>query len=185
MGAYIEPLKEHNLKKVKDIKAKKMIFSCPSCYHTWKHKYKEAGVEMLHHTEFINQLIDEGNLKLSSTLNYRVTYHDPCDLGRNSSVYEAPRKVISSIPGVKFVEMRYNMAHALCCGGGGDLEIVDAELPLKLGRKVIEESKRVKAEILITSCQQCKRTLVNALPKEDSLKVMDIVEFVVKAIEGG
>jgi len=183
MGAAIDPLKEHNLKKIKEIGAKTMVFSCPSCYHTFKHEYQEAEVEMLHHTEFINQLIDEGKVKLSATKK-RVTFHDPCDLGRNSSVYQAPRKIIASIPDIEFVEMKHNQEYALCCGGGGDLEIVEAELPVKIGKKVIEQAEEVKAEALITACQQCKRTLVNAAGKGSKLKVMDILELVVEAAEG-
>jgi heterodisulfide reductase subunit D len=184
MSSYIEPLKEHNLKKIRDIGAKRMIFSCPSCYHTWRNEYR-VELEMLHHTEFIKKLIDEGSLSFSSSLNYKVTYHDPCDLGRNSLVYDAPRKVINSIPGIEFVEMKHSREYALCCGGGGDLEVVDAPLPTELGKRVIEEAEAIKVDVLITSCQQCKRTLVNALNGENSLKVMDILELVVEATEGG
>lgn len=180
MSSYIKPLKEHNLKKVKEIGAKTMIFSCPSCYHTWKHEYGEAEVEMLHHTEFIKRLIDEGKINLSETKK-RVTYHDPCDLGRNSDVYEAPREIINSIPGIDFVEMKHNREYALCCGGGGDLEVVDATLPVKIGKKVIEQAEDIKVEAIVTSCQQCKRTLVNAVGKDSKLEVVDILELVVKA----
>jgi heterodisulfide reductase subunit D len=182
MSSYIEPLKEHNLKKIRDIGAKRMIFSCPSCYHTWRNEYR-VELEMLHHTEFIKKLIDEGSLSFSSSLNYKVTYHDPCDLGRNSLVYDAPRKVINSIPGIEFVEMKHSREYALCCGGGGDLEVVDAPLPTELGKKVIQEAEAIKVDVLITSCQQCKRTLVNALNGDSGLKVMDILELVLESME--
>ncbi len=182
MGDFIEPLKEHNLERVKETRASKMVFACPSCFHTWMHEYKEANLEMFHHTEFIKDLIDQGRLKLGE-LKAKVTYHDPCDLGRNSNVYDAPREIIKAIPGAEFVEMKHNREHALCCGGGGDLEVVDAKLPVEIGKKVIEQAEAAGAEILITSCQQCKRTLVNAVSKESKLKVMDILEIVMDIME--
>ncbi|MDI6800150.1 MAG: (Fe-S)-binding protein [Actinomycetota bacterium] len=182
MGDFVEPLKEHNLKRVKEIGAKKMVFSCPSCFHTWMHEYKEADVQMFHHTEFIKNLIDEGRIKLGE-LKAKVTYHDPCDLGRNSSVYDAPRQIIEAISAAEFVEMKHNREYALCCGGGGDLEVVDAKLPVEIGKKVIEQAEETGADILITSCQQCKRTLVNAVSKESKLKVMDILEVVMDIMD--
>jgi heterodisulfide reductase subunit D len=178
MGHYIHPLKEHNLKKVEEIGAKRIIFTCPSCYHTWKNEYR-VEIDVLHHTEFMLELIDEGKIKLRQ-IPCKVTYHDPCDLGRNSLIYQAPREVITSIPGVEFVEMRWSKEYALCCGGGGDLEVVDAKIPTEIGRKVIEQAKETGAEILVTSCQQCKRTLNSA--RGDGIEVVDVAELVMKAM---
>jgi heterodisulfide reductase subunit D len=75
--------------------------------------------------------------------------------------------------------MKHNRDYALCCGGGGDLEVVDANLPVEIGKNIIKQAREIKADTLITSCQQCKRTLVNALEKEDKLEIMDILELVV------
>ena len=102
-------LADHNIKEVKKRGAKILITSCPSCYHTWKHEYEkisseEIDFEIMHVSQYILKLIEEGRLKLKK-LEKRVAYHDPCDLGRNSEVYDEPRKVIESIPGVEFIEL--------------------------------------------------------------------------------
>ncbi len=178
----VKDLMEHNLKKIEEVGAEAVVFACPSCYHTWKQRYKMAA-ELFHATEFIEKLIDEGKIKFKG-LNATVTYHDPCDLGRSSEVYEAPRKILKGIPGLKLVELEHNRENCICCGGGGNLEMVDPELSAALAQEKIKEIQATGAETVITACQQCVRTIMTtARRKKIPIKAMDITEFVLSAME--
>ncbi len=185
MGAGVpekmEELAEHNLEKVKALGAKTMVFSCPSCYQTWKEHYN-TDLELFHSTQFIEKLIGDGAIPLKG-LNTMVTYHDPCDLGRNSGEYDAPRKILKSIPGLTFVEMENTRAKSVCCGGGGNLEMADSNLSGTVAQKKIEEIQRTGAETVVTSCQQCVRTIKSRVRRQKvDLNVMDITELVLQAM---
>jgi heterodisulfide reductase subunit D len=175
---------EHNIKQVNDTGAKYLVTSCPSCYHMWTHTYKELDLDVkmnfkvLHLVEYLNELAKSRRLKLFP-LKTRVTYHDPCDLGRNSGIYEPPRELIKSIPGVTFTELENNRETALCCGGGGNVEAVDAKLSESIAQAKAKDIINSGADIVVTACQQCVRTILAALKKENSkIKVMDISELV-------
>ncbi len=116
---------------------------------------------------------------ISKPFSRPLTYHDPCDLGRTSGIYDAPRRVIQAIPEVQFAEMVENREMALCCGGGGDAEMADKELTAAVGARRIVQAQEVEAQVLVSACQQCKRTLAEAARKNRiRIKVMDITELV-------
>ena len=170
---------QHNQEKLKERGVEKVVFACPSCYHTWAEEC-ENGIEIFHSTQFIKRLIDEGRIGFKETA-VKVTYHDPCDLGRASGVYEAPRQILRVIPGVELVEMKGNREHCTCCGGGGNLEMVNPDLSASMALAKIEEIKATGAGTVITACQQCVRTiLTNARRKKIPVAAMDITEFVLK-----
>lgn len=170
---------EHNLEKMKEKGVERVVFACPSCYHTWMEEYK-TDIEIFHSTQFIRKLINEGKIRFKEK-KMRVTYHDPCDLGRASGVYEAPREVLRAIPGVELVEMKGNRDQCKCCGGGGNLEMVDPELSAALAQEKIKEIQATGADAVITSCQQCIRTIMTtARRKKIPVTAMDITEFVLK-----
>jgi heterodisulfide reductase subunit D len=186
MSREAEELRKSNIDRMTELGVKTAVFSCPSCYHSWRTEY-DVNIELLHHTQYILRLIKEGRIHLKP-LNLTVTYHDPCDLGRNSGEYDAPRDVIKSIPDISFVEMRLNREKALCCGGGGDVEVADENFPSTIAKQLISLAKETGAGTIVTACQQCKRTMVKALSKEgaetSSLKVIDLAELVIRSIEG-
>jgi heterodisulfide reductase subunit D len=173
----------HNVEAVRSTGAKQLVATCPSCYHTWKHDYpriigEPLGFEVLHATKILEEIITEGRIHLEP-LEQKVTYHDPCDLGRTSGVYEAPRNVIRAIPGVTFVEMAHHHEYSLCCGGGGDVEMADADLTAAVARRRIGEAEATEAKVLLSACQQCKRTLAIAARREKvRVRVMDVTELV-------
>ncbi|RLB15395.1 MAG: (Fe-S)-binding protein [Deltaproteobacteria bacterium] len=180
----MKELIDHNLEKVKALGAAKIVFSCPSCLRTWK-EYYNTDLELFHSTEFIQNLIDKGNISLRN-LSVKVTYHDPCDLGRNGRVYEAPRQILKSIPGLTLVELEKNRAQSVCCGGGGNLEMADPELSKKVAQRKIEEIRDTGAEIVVTSCQQCVRTIKGMVRrKKVAIDVIDITGLVKRAIAHG
>jgi heterodisulfide reductase subunit D len=179
MGKKAEALIQHNLEKVKEKGAERVVFACPSCYHTWMEECEE-DIEIFHSTQFIKKLIDEGKISFKEKRT-KVTYHDPCDLGRASGVYEAPREILRAMPGVELVEMKGNREECKCCGGGGNLEMVNPDLSAALAEAKIEEIKATGAEVVITACQQCIRTiLTTARRKKIPIAAMDIIEFVSK-----
>jgi heterodisulfide reductase subunit D len=175
-------LMEHNLQKVAEVGAESVVFACPSCYHTWKERYR-AHVSLFHATEFLEKLINEGKIKFKE-LNVTVTYHDPCDLGRSSDVYEEPRRILRSIPGLKLVELEHNREDCTCCGGGGNLEMVDPKLATAIAKSKIEEIQRTGAEMVVTACQQCVRTMATyARRNKVPIEVIDITMLVHRALK--
>ncbi|MHB8859067.1 MAG: (Fe-S)-binding protein [Thermoleophilia bacterium] len=179
-----EELMAHNIEAIGKIGAKTMVFSCPSCYHTFRDDYLDlGGIEMLHHTQYLKRLIDEGKLVLKENVDLQAAYHDPCDLARNTGVYEEPRQVLEAVPGLDHREFPDNREMALCCGGGGDIEILDPDLANYVSMDLIEEAAAIDAGAIITACQQCKRVLKGASNRSESKpKVMDISEVVLQAM---
>ncbi len=177
----------HNVEAVRKTGAKRLVAACPSCYHTWKDEYphileEPLGFEVLHTTQLLEDIIGGRKLQFRP-LEEKVTYHDPCDLGRTSGIYDAPRNVIGAIPGVTFVEMKDNREYSLCCGGGGDVEMADADLTAAVARRRIEQAKATEAKVLLSACQQCKRTLAIAARREKvRVRVMDVAELVARQL---
>ena len=179
----------HNVEAVRAMGVKKVVTTCPSCFHFWKHSYpaalatEELGLEVLHATEFLADLLETGNLKLHE-LRENVTYHDPCDLGRKGGVIEAPRRVLAQIPGLRLVEMAENRDSSYCCGGGGNLESFAPEVSKAVARSRIRQAAEVGAGTIVSACQQCERTLANAARAERiRIRVKDITEVVLEALE--
>lgn len=181
MGDDAVEVMRHNLDAVHRTGARRLVATCPSCYHTWKHDYPRIlGVEVLHLTEFLAQIVHTLPLQ---PLEETVTYHDPCDLGRTSGVYEPPREVIRAIPGVTFVEMADHHQYSLCCGGGGDVEMADKDLTAAVARRRILQAQATGTRIILSACQQCKRTLAGAARQEKMrVRVLDVVELVAQQL---
>jgi heterodisulfide reductase subunit D len=165
------------------MKASRVVFNCASCYHTFKHEYQEflPGVELLHNTEYLYHLVKTEKIKLKG-IKGRIAYHDPCDLGRGCGVFEPPREVIKAIPDIEYVELPLNRKYSTCCGGGGDMEMVDAGLVNRIAVSLVEEFEEAKVDIVATACPQCKRMSLNAIKaKESKVKVLDMAELVLEA----
>ncbi len=175
-------LAAHNIDKVKEVGAGRAVFACPSCFHTWKHLY-QTDVQIMHSSHLLFDLVRQGKLKLKK-LDMKVTYHDPCDLGRNSGVFEEPREVVKAIPGVKLVELPNNRNLSVCCGGGGNVEMVDPEISAAVAQRKIEEIQSTGADTVVTGCQQCLRTIATRARRQNvNLNVMDLTQLVMMAME--
>jgi heterodisulfide reductase subunit D len=188
MGDAVKELVEHNVAAVRERGAGKLVAGCPSCYHTWLHEYprimgEPLGFEVQHLSQLLERLISDGLVRLGE-FKRPVTYHDPCDLGRNSGIYDAPRNVISSIPGISFAEMEENGPYALCCGGGGDVAMCNMELVDAVAKRRLQQAQATEAQVLLSACQQCKRTLMGAARQEKvRMQVLDIVELVARVMD--
>ena len=189
MGQHADALARHNVESVRAIGARRLVTTCPSCYHTWAHEYprilgESLGFDVLHATELLANLIDEGQIELHG-FPQPVTYHDPCDLGRTSGIYDAPRRIIEAIPGIQFTEMAEIREMSLCCGGGGDAEMADAQLTAAVGKRRVEQAQETGAKVVISACQQCDRTLAEAARKNRiRIRAMDITQVVWQAMQG-
>lgn len=172
----------HNLEAVRRKEAERVVFACPSCYRMWAEWYPRE-FEISHASEFLAQLVRENRVPLGE-LALTVTYHDPCDLGRAARIFDEPREVIRSIPGVKLVELPRNRENCQCCGGGGNLEMIDAELSTAIARQKIEEAVSTGAQAIVTTCQQCVRTMTTyAKRNQVPIEVMDLAQLVQKALK--
>ncbi len=177
-----EEFKEHNLTAVQEKGAKAVLFACPSCYQMWREYYPET-IEIVHATQFLLKLVQENRIPLRD-LDLTVTYHDPCDLGRGARVFDEPREIIRAIPGIRFIELPNHRENCQCCGGGGNLEMVDAKLSAEISRRKIEEILNTGAQAVITSCQQCVRTMTTYVKRNKiDLEVLDITQLVHKALK--
>jgi heterodisulfide reductase subunit D len=189
MSDAVEALVQHNIAAVQAIGARVLVTTCPSCYHTWQHTYRQVygqplGFDVLHASELLAALLAAKRLPLQP-LEETITYHDPCDLGRQSGLYDEPRRVLQSIPGLELVEMTETRERALCCGGGGDVEMANADLVAAVAQRRLQMALDTGARTVVSACQQCKRTLVSAARREKAkVKVLDIAEVVWQAMAG-
>lgn len=184
-------LMKHNVEQIQAMGAHTLVTTCPSCFHMWHHEYPTMlgtplPFEVKHSTQLLAQMIDDGTLKLNA-FEGTITYHDPCDLGRKSGVFDAPRAVLDAIPSARFVEMTNYGKNAMCCGGGGNLETFDPTLPPKIASERLDDAVSTGANVLVSACQQCERTLMGAARKHDAarkvrLKIMDSVELVAQQL---
>ncbi len=186
----VAKLARHNISRARELAAKHLVATCASCYHTWRHLYPEYangngdwGFEVLHATEHLARLIEEGRVRMAE-LPWVVTYHDPCDLGRKNRVYDAPRAIIKNIPGMTLKEMPNNREDAVCCGGGGDVAMMEADVTEYIAERRLQQAVSTGATAIISSCQQCKRTLLQAARKTKTrIRVLDVLELVWQAME--
>jgi heterodisulfide reductase subunit D len=187
MGDRMAELARHNVERVRAMGAKRVIFTCPSCYYAWSHLYPEmadvSGLELQHATEFLAELLQEDGLTLGPVEEV-VTYHDPCDLGRKSGVYDPPREVLNGIPGLELREMALARESALCCGGGGDVETADPAVTQEVATRRLAQVQATGAGYVVSACQQCKRTLQEGARRNRiRVRAADVVELLWRSIQ--
>jgi Fe-S oxidoreductase/nitrate reductase gamma subunit len=177
----IEIFKSHNIKEI--------ITSCPHCYHTIKNEYPKYGgdFKVVHYTQLIADLIRQGKLKLTNELNSKLTYHDPCYLGRYNSVYLEPRRILQAIPRTKLEEMERSRNTSFCCGGGGGhMWIEEQPGTTKINQMRLEDVLKTGAEVVVTACPYCLQMFEESIEHKDikdSLKAKDLVELVEAAMK--
>jgi Fe-S oxidoreductase len=188
MSEQIPQLARHNLAQVRATGAEILVSTCASCYHTWKHIYPEIlpdfpkDLEVLHATEFMARMIDRGQLKLGP-LERVVTFHDPCDLGRRGGIFDEPRYVLQSIPGLELREMANIRQNSLCCGGGGNVEAFSPDSVNEASRRRLLQAQATGAEYVVSACQQCMRTLFNGARKNKiRVRAVDISQMVLESV---
>ncbi|MBM3172221.1 MAG: (Fe-S)-binding protein [Chloroflexi bacterium] len=181
-------LAEKNINKFKELEAKKVVTLCPHAYNAMKNHYPALGgsFQVYHYTQLLADLIGKGKLKLSSS-KAKVTYQDPCFLGRYNQVYEEPRRVLLSIPGIELVEMERSRKDSFCCGGGGGNFVMDllAGSEESPSRVRVREAHATGADTLAVACPSCLTMLTDAAKSEDlqgKLAVKDIAQIVKESL---
>jgi Fe-S oxidoreductase len=181
-------LAKENIKAFIDSGVKKILVSSPHCYHAFKNEYAEFKVnfEVVHISQYLFELIREGRLDLPEEYTKKVTYHDPCYLGRHNSIYDEPREALKGIRGLELKEMPDNRADSLCCGGGGGRIWMETPKGERFSDLRLDQAFGVGAEVLATSCPYCITNFEDSRKnREDgeSLEVKDITEIILEAME--
>jgi len=187
-----EPHAEKVIERIRSTGARELVTPCAGCYKTFKKIYPEVGnlgLEVYHSVHYLLRLIQEGKITFKGELGKKVTYHDPCDLGRAFQIFEEPRDILKAIPGLDFVEMARNRLQARCCGGGGGVLANNPDMAVEIASERVRDALAVGAEIIVSGCAACKDNLrkgAKAIPKQErgKIKVMDITEIVAKQMEG-
>ncbi|MFC1886664.1 (Fe-S)-binding protein, partial [Thermodesulfobacteriota bacterium] len=162
---------------------KTVLVSSPHCYHAFKNEYTEfkINLDVIHISEYIEDLFHSGKLRFTNKYNTRVTYHDPCYLGRHNNLYDQPRKVLSMIPGLELVELDDYMSGSLCCGGGGARIWQETRKTERLSDLRLKQAVETGVEMLITCCPYCIMNFEDSkttFPENNLIKIKDITEIV-------
>jgi len=180
-------LAKENIKNFIDTGVKKIIVSSPHCYHTFKNEYPEFMVnfEIIHITQIIFQLFKERKLEISKEFEKKITYHDPCYLGRHNNIYDEPREVLKKVPGLDLIELPEFREDSLCCGGGGGRIWMETPKGQRFSDIRVEQAIDRGAEILVTACPYCIANFEDSrltLEAEDKISIMDLTEVINEAI---
>jgi len=174
---------QRNIETLKNYNVKKIVTGCPHCYNTLKNEYPQFGgnFEVLHHSDFILQLLQEKKIKISKGPLGAVTYHDPCYLGRYNNIFETPREVLSYVPDINLVEMERNRERSFCCGaGGGHMWLEEQKVGERINVMRTDQAMAAKVQIVATACPYCLQMFQDGIKTkaaEEKLKVMDIAEI--------
>jgi heterodisulfide reductase subunit D len=180
-----------NIQVLNNYGIKKIVTACPHCFNTLKNEYPELGgnYEVIHHTTFLQSLIDEGKIKLKEGGAFKgkkITYHDSCYLGRSNNIYEAPRKVLEALD-AELVEMKRCKSNGLCCGAGGAQMFKEEEKgTTRVNFERTDEAIGTGADIIASACPFCNTMLTDGVKnaeKEENVKVMDVAELIAASLD--
>ncbi|MCG6988819.1 MAG: (Fe-S)-binding protein [Gemmatimonadetes bacterium] len=184
-------LARSNIKTFIDNGVKRILVASPHCFHTFKNEYPEFMVnfEIVHISQFLAELIESGRLEVKGALdNKKITYHDPCYLGRHNGIYDEPRNVLKSLAGVELVEMADSREKSLCCGGGGGRIWAETPKTERFADLRMAQARDTGAQVLATACPYCVTNFEESrlsLDEGDPFQVKDITELVLEAIQAG
>jgi Fe-S oxidoreductase/nitrate reductase gamma subunit len=181
-----EQLAKENVENLNRHRVKKVITACPHCFNTFKNEYPQFGgrFEVYHHSEFLSKLVAEGKLKPLSTSDRKITFHDPCYLGRQNGVYDAPRELVQISARSRPLEMERSRSKSFCCGGGGGMSFVDEPPDKRVNQERAQEAIATGADVLAVGCPFCMTMMedgINARRGERDVKVLDVSELLWEA----
>jgi Fe-S oxidoreductase len=169
-----------------EFQAQRMVTVSPHCFNAFKNEYGELPFPALHYTQLLADLIDGGKLAFQGEVGKKVTYHDPCFLGKHNQIYDEPRYILERIPGIEFQDLDRSREKSVCCeGGGGRMWAEGTNLEERLAHQRVRDAIDLGAEVLAVACPFCLLTLEDAvkiLGLDDKIQVMDIMELVAQAM---
>jgi len=177
-----------NIELFKNYNAKKIVTTCPHCFNTIKNEYPQFGgeFEVVHHTQFISELLKQGRIKPALMGDGRLTYHDSCYLGRHNDIYDAPRQVLASVSPSKLLELKRSRRNGFCCGAGGGRYWMEERIGKRISEERIEHVIETKADIVAAACPYCLQMFEDAIKAkavEESLRVMDVAELLAAQLD--
>jgi Fe-S oxidoreductase len=180
-AANVEAFRSHGVRRI--------VVSSPHCYNAFTKDYPQLGgiFQVLHITQLLESLLEDDRLRPRHEVNLRVTYHDPCYLGRHNGIYDPPRKVLNAIPGLELVEMPRNREDSLCCGGGGGGIWMEVPAEERFAVLRVEEAAGTGATVIAAACPYCISMFEDAiktLGKTDQIRVKDVTELLLEAVMG-
>jgi Fe-S oxidoreductase len=183
---YVNEYITHNVRAILKTGAKALVAACAGCYNTFKNEYPkivgELPFKVYHISEYLEKLIQEKKLKLTKPIKKTVTFHDSCHLGRGSGVFDAPRNVINSIPGIELKEMVRTRELSRCCGAGCGCAKAFNELASELAFDRLVEAEETGADLIVTTCPFCNLNLNNIAKEKDMIRTIDVTQLVSQAI---
>jgi Fe-S oxidoreductase len=184
--ALYQMLATENIENLNNFKVKKVIANCPHCFNTIKNEYPQFGgeFEVINHTQLLSDLVDQGRLKPTKEVNEEVVYHDPCYLGRYNRVFDAPRKVLKSIPGLKLIELERNRERSFCCGAGGGKIWMEEDAP-RVNWNRFEEVESKNPDTVAVACYFCDTMFEDAAKQagNDDIQIKDISVILRESVE--
>ncbi len=183
-----QTLAEQNVETLNGLGVRKIVVNCPHCFNTLANEYPDYGgtYEVVHHTQLFARLLREGRLRATDQVDELLTYHDPCYLGRHNGVYDAPRDVLSKIPGLRTTEMHRHRERAFCCGAGGARMWMEERLGKRINMERTEEAASTGASAMGVACPYCLIMLDDGAKQHGgALKVLDVAQVVASAVGAG
>ena len=185
--ALFKQLAKQNIKAFIDRGVKKILVSSPHCYHTFMNEYPEFNVnfEIVHISQFLRNLMNDGRLEVAREYEKKITYHDPCYLGRHNGIFDAPRDVLKQVPGVQLTEMAERRENSFCCGGGGGRIWMETPKGERFSDLRLKQAVDVGAEVLATACPYCITNFVDSslsLDEGQAIEIKDITEIIQEVI---
>jgi Fe-S oxidoreductase len=181
-----QTLMTENIATLNKYGVKKIVVTCPHCLQSIGKEYPRLGgeYEVIHHTTFLRELIDQGRLKLTHAQKARVTFHDPCYLGRYNDEYDAPREILDAVPGLEQRDMKRSRDRSFCCGAGGGRMWTEEREGKRVNAERTEEALGTGADVIGTGCPFCMAMLTDGVKeKESQVQVRDIAEILLEAVE--
>ena len=183
-----EELMDTNLQRFETYKIEHILTACPHGFNALKNEYPQGKFNILHATQLLAKKLEDGRLSFSKEIKRVITYHDPCFLGKQNSIFDEPRVLLNAIPGLTFRELDRSRERSLCCEGGGGRMWAESssEMGQRLAEIRVQDAVDLGAEVLATACPLCVLTLEDAVKtsgNEEKIKVMDVMELLAEAME--
>ena len=192
MEYVFQMLAQQNVETLNEAGVTKIVASCPHCFNTLANEYPELGgtYEVVHHSQLLAKLVDEGKLTPVESVEENITYHDPCFLGRHNKVYTPPRDIMAKVPGVKTKEMHRHKERGFCCGAGGARMWMEERIGKRINTERVDEALTTNPDTVSTACPFCQVMLGDAINEKkssgeaaDSLEVVDVSQLLLRSVK--